>query len=122
MDIYESLHKLPGVSHADPRPAYQQIADTLREWIATLPSGTRLPTTAQIAGHFDVSPGSRDRAINVLKDEGVIDTARGVGMFVAAKSHRGTPEPSLASLARLIADTAAELARRLEDTGATPNR
>jgi DNA-binding GntR family transcriptional regulator len=116
MDIRGDLHTLPRVNHADPRPAYRQIADALRDWIDTLPPGTKLPTTAQIAGYFDVSPGCRDMAINLLKNEGVIDTARGVGMFVAAKSHRGSPEPSLASLARLIADTAAELARRLEDT------
>jgi DNA-binding GntR family transcriptional regulator len=55
-------------------------------------------------------------AINLLKQQNLIDTARGVGMFVAAKPHRETTEPSLASLARLVADTAAELARRLEDT------
>ena len=120
MDIIEGLHELPGVIRADPRPAYRQIADTLREWTATLPSGTKLPTTAQIASYFDVSPGCRDMALNLLKDEGVIETARGVGMFVAAKSHRETPEPSLASLARLIADTAAELARRLEENATTP--
>jgi GntR family transcriptional regulator, transcriptional repressor for pyruvate dehydrogenase complex len=69
------------------RPAYQQVADQLRELILTgsLTPGDRLPTEAELATNFGVSRSTVREALRVLASQGLIITLRGTtgGTFVA---------------------------------------
>lgn len=69
------------------RPAYQQVADQLRELILTgsLATGDRLPTEAELATNFGVSRSTVREALRVLASQGLITTLRGTtgGTFVA---------------------------------------
>lgn len=69
------------------RPAYQQVADQLRELILTgsLATGDRLPTEAELAANFGVSRSTVREALRVLASQGLITTLRGTtgGTFVA---------------------------------------
>lgn len=59
-----------------PGPPYMQIADRYRELISTgvLRQGDRLPTLAEIAETYRVSPGTANKAMRQLRGEGLIDT------------------------------------------------
>lgn len=69
------------------RPAYQQVADQLRDVILTgsLAAGDRLPTEAELATNFGVSRSTIREALRVLASQGLILTLRGTtgGTFVA---------------------------------------
>lgn len=65
---------------------YLQIAADLRSRISdgTWPVGTRLPTLRQLQDEYpDVGTSTIRAAVQVLVDEGVVDTRRGVGSFVS---------------------------------------
>lgn len=68
------------------RPAYEQVADQLRQLIASgAPKpGERLPNEADLAKSFGVSRTTIREALRVLTSEGLIETSRGItgGSFV----------------------------------------
>ncbi|KWW98983.1 Transcriptional regulator [Carbonactinospora thermoautotrophica] len=66
------------------RPAYQQVADELRRRILSgeAPPGTRLPSESELMREFGISRTTARLTYNVLRAEGLIDTARGKGAFV----------------------------------------
>ena len=70
-----------------PRGPYETIADNLREQIrnGSLPAGAQLPTVAQLAVANTVAVGTAHRALTVLKDEGLVDVARGRRATVAER-------------------------------------
>ena len=67
---------------------WKTIADTLRGEIRAghYPTGTRLPTEAQLARRFGVNRHTVRRAAAALRNEGLIHSRRGAGMFVSARS------------------------------------
>ncbi|MEM9904934.1 MAG: phosphonate metabolism transcriptional regulator PhnF [Cyanobacteria bacterium P01_D01_bin.44] len=67
-------------------PRYQQIADELRQNIeaAVYHVGDQLPTEAELSRRFDVNRHTLRRAIDILRQEGLVRVDRGRGMFVAA--------------------------------------
>ncbi|MBB4689404.1 FadR/GntR family transcriptional regulator [Amycolatopsis jiangsuensis] len=68
--------------------AYRQVANQLREQIigGALPTGTRLPSEAELCTMFGVSRSTVREALRLLASQQLIDTTRGVtgGSFVAA--------------------------------------
>lgn len=72
------------ISKRDPRPPYQQIAATLRAEIedGTYPAGSRLPSNAEMQRRFGVGNPTIQRAIGLLKSEGLVEGASGRGVFV----------------------------------------
>ena len=63
------------------RVPFEQIAATLgNEW-SKLPSGTRLPTVKELATRFEVSPTTIQKALRVLRDDEVISSRQGFGIF-----------------------------------------
>jgi DNA-binding GntR family transcriptional regulator len=74
-----------GVSRV--RPAYQQVADQLRDRIldGSLTSGDRLPTEIELSEIFGVSRSTIREALRVLASKDLIRTTRGTtgGTFVA---------------------------------------
>lgn len=67
-----------------PEPAYVQIANWLRQRITSgdLPPGTPIPSKKQIRQELGVAGQTVDKAVQILKDEGLVATARGLGIYV----------------------------------------
>jgi DNA-binding GntR family transcriptional regulator len=65
-------------------PAYMQLVYLFKQQVASglLRAGDRLPSESQIVKRYQVSPMTVRRAINILADQGVVDTAQGRGTFV----------------------------------------
>ena len=67
---------------------YQQVAARLRERIQAGELGPRLPSYMTLAHDLDVSPMTVQRAIGVLRDEGLVVTRPGRGTFVTPGAGR----------------------------------
>jgi GntR family transcriptional regulator len=65
-------------------PAYVQLVRMLRGRIASgeFRPGSRLPSEAQLCERYQVSPMTVRRAINLLLDQGLVNTVQGSGTFV----------------------------------------
>lgn len=65
-------------------PAYMQLVNIIRRQVASglLLPGDQLPSESQLRQRYHVSPMTVRRAINILADQGIIDTVQGRGSFV----------------------------------------
>jgi GntR family transcriptional regulator len=72
-----------GIDDASPDWPYQQAAAQIRERIQAGALGPRLPSYMALAHELEVSPMTVQRAIRVLRDEGLVVTYPGRGTFVA---------------------------------------
>ena len=65
-------------------PAYLQLANILRRQISdgAFRPGDLLPSEAQLVRSYGISPMTVRRSINLLSDEGVVNTEQGRGTFV----------------------------------------
>jgi DNA-binding GntR family transcriptional regulator len=68
-----------------PVPPYEQIADILRAQImrGELKPGQRVPSVMKLADAYDVSRPTAQRALDVLKREGLVKGRPGWGTFVS---------------------------------------
>jgi GntR family transcriptional regulator len=75
---------------------YQQIADEVRTRVSAgeLTPGRLLPSEAELSHTYSASRVTVRRALEVLRDEGLVDSRQGFGWFVAA-------DPVRQSLGRL---------------------
>jgi GntR family transcriptional regulator len=64
---------------------YQEIAQTLRERVVEgeFPPGRLLPSEAELSSTYKVSRVTMRRALEVLREAGVLDARQGFGWFVA---------------------------------------
>ncbi len=71
-------------------PLYSQLANVLRGMIDSgeIPPGRRLPSKKAIQQRWGVSQQTTERALALLKDEGLIETSMGRGMFVTQPEDR----------------------------------
>jgi GntR family transcriptional regulator len=84
---------------------YQAIADELRVRITAgeFAAGRLLPSESELSEAFAASRVTVRRALDVLRDEGLLDSRQGFGWFVAADplrqslAHLGTIESQLAA-------------------------
>ena len=74
------------------RIRYQEIADELRGRARRAPAGTVLPSEAEMSVEFDASRVTVRRALELVRDEGLIDARQGFGWFVATEPVRQTLE------------------------------
>jgi GntR family transcriptional regulator len=66
-----------------PVPLYEQLADLLREDIRKRRLTGRVPSIITLSQEYDVSHKTSARALTMLRDEGLIVSARGKGFYVA---------------------------------------
>lgn len=91
-------------------PIYRQIVDQVRQAIAggTLRPGDRLPPVRDLAIELAVNPNTIAKAYQDLERDGVIETSRGRGTFVAPGASKATGSERLQRLGpvldRLIAE------------------
>lgn len=86
------------------RPAYQQVADDLRQKMTSgeLSVGTAIPSTAQMTRQYGVSSTVVRAAVSQLRTEGLLVGQPGKGVFVCAVP--GTAGAvTLADLAKQVA-------------------
>ncbi|MGH3535868.1 MAG: GntR family transcriptional regulator [Pseudonocardiaceae bacterium] len=68
----------------DPRPAYQRVADDLRQAIAagTYQPGDQLPTLAELTTRYGIAVMTARDAIRHLATEGLVMSRQGKGAYV----------------------------------------
>ena len=73
-------------SFNDTQPIFVQIRQRIAEMILkqTAPEGAALPSVRSIAADLSVNPLTVTKAYDALVDLGVVESRRGMGMFVAA--------------------------------------
>lgn len=71
-------------------PIFRQIADQLRQSIdaGVYKTGEMLPSLRAMALEIKVNPNTVQRAYDALEREGVVETRRGVGIFVASSNFK----------------------------------
>ena len=87
------------------RTRYQEIADEIRSRLGSgeLGAGRLLPSESELSSDYSASRVTVRRALEVLRDEGLVDSRQGFGWFVAADPVRqalgrlGTIESQLES-------------------------
>jgi GntR family transcriptional regulator len=72
------------IDHLSGVPVYRQLADLLRKQIASgeIPPRTPLPSTKQLSQEHGLAVGTVLRAVDVLRDEGLVVTVPGRGVFI----------------------------------------
>jgi GntR family transcriptional regulator len=95
-------------------PLYSQISDVIRERIVKeiWPVGDKIPTLPSLSAEFGVGIITVRQAIELLKNEGLLDPMQGLGTFVIAKPEvhpRMKVESSLVGLAKLYREYAPRL-------------
>ena len=102
------------IDSRDQTPIYAQLDRGLRAAIATgrLQPGDQLPTVRQLAVELRVNANTVARVYGELERDGVLETRRGVGSFVAATRGQARPPAEhtkrlRAFVTRVLADAAA---------------
>jgi DNA-binding transcriptional MocR family regulator len=83
------------VEPVDPRPAYLRISEWVSDRIrdGTYPVGSKLCSTRELCGQFEVSHMTVGAALAKLCQDGVLVSRHGVGWFVRAVPTRSAPPP-----------------------------
>ena len=65
-------------------PIYQQLADILAARLleGVPPEGEPMPSVRTLAGQYLLNPLTVNRALQTLGDEGLVETRRGLGIYV----------------------------------------
>jgi DNA-binding GntR family transcriptional regulator len=71
------------ISEDDPRPPWVQLADALRERIASGDLKGRVPSERTLHEETGLAPVTIRKAIRALRDEGLVVTVVGWGTYVA---------------------------------------
>ncbi|MBF6060793.1 GntR family transcriptional regulator [Nocardia terpenica] len=65
-------------------PKYQAIASDILQKIAdgTFPVGSKVPSMVELTAQYRVAPNTVGRAIDMLRELGVVESRLGIGTFV----------------------------------------
>lgn len=102
----------------DPRPIFKQIVDGIRLKIASgeMPPGTRLPSVRALAMQITVNVNTVAKAYLELTADGLIESQKGVGVFVCEpRQRRSDPERQ-----RLLDEAVAHFVSDVIPLGFTP--
>jgi GntR family transcriptional regulator len=72
------------IDHEGSTPVYLQLAALLRSMIESgeIPPDRPLPSVKSMMQTYGVAQGTAERAVRILKDEGVVRTVIGKGVYV----------------------------------------
>ncbi|MFE3327551.1 GntR family transcriptional regulator [Streptomyces sp. NPDC059176] len=73
---------------ASPRGTYLEVSDSLRQKIKEGKITEALPSQAKLMSAHNVSRSTIERALAVLKSEGLIESVQGAGWYVAGTGDR----------------------------------
>lgn len=75
------------IDREGPVPPYRQIADRLRTRIAdgSIPVGRRIPSLVEMEQEYGVARDTLRKAVQVLKNENLVETVNGMGIYVIAR-------------------------------------
>jgi GntR family transcriptional regulator len=70
-----------------------QIANALRQRIKAgkIPPGRRIPSLVELEAEFGVARDTLRKAVQVLKDEGLVETVQGMGIYVVKPDEDVSP-------------------------------
>jgi DNA-binding GntR family transcriptional regulator len=99
--------------YSDPRPVKVQIADNLRDRVASgaYAPGDKLPPVRELAMEYHVVTGTVRDAIDVLRREGILQTRSTRGTYVLKTPSEQPPSEYAIVIGRI--DELAEEVRRL---------
>jgi len=103
------------INPKDPTPIYAQLERAIRLAIATgrLDVGDRLPTVRQLAVDLRINANTVAKVYKELEREGVLETQRGVGSFVADLQDQATSNTQRARYLTTLGDRFLAEARTL---------
>jgi GntR family transcriptional regulator len=83
------------VSEDDPRPSYVQVADDLRRAVerGEYQPGQRLPSGRALASQYKVALNTAQRAVDLLKAEGILISYPPRGVFVRSSNEEPERQP-----------------------------
>jgi GntR family transcriptional regulator len=96
------------------RIRYQEIADQVRARAAGLPAGAMLPSEAELSVEFEASRVTVRRALELVRDDGLIASRQGFGWFVAGAPVRQRLQ-SLGTIESQLEDSGRVSERRIEE-------
>jgi DNA-binding GntR family transcriptional regulator len=76
------------LDHESETPLYRQLAAILRERIASGEISRRVPSVKSLTQEFGIAQGTAERALALLREEGLIRSAMGRGHFVVPEDQR----------------------------------
>jgi len=108
------------IDHNAGIPVSAQIADQITYQVVngTLAPGTKIPSVRGLAAELKLNPTTVARVYQQLETEGVIETRRGRGTFIAARRPAYTPDEQARRLAPLIRNLVLEAGKLGLDYGA----
>ena len=109
------------------KPKYEQVKEILRERIRSSSLGSRIPSIAKLHKELGVSPGTVNRAVSDLVDEGILErrprrgtfvsrpgrSTRNLGFIWPAAMERLTKHPSAGAILHGVQEEVGKLKRHL---------
>jgi GntR family transcriptional regulator len=86
--LYKVIHDLAvSIDHEGDVPVYVQLADILRARIESGELAPRRPVPSKrtLMQDYGVAGGTIDKAIGILRDEGLVRTVTGRGIYVTVR-------------------------------------
>ena len=82
-----SVHDAAVIDAQSATPVYVQLANLLRRGIedGTYPPDRALPSIRTLQQAHGIADGTVQKALRILKDDGLVHTVRGRGVFVARR-------------------------------------
>lgn len=79
-----TVRSVESIDRDGPVPPYRQVAAVLRERIDSgeIPAGRRIPSLVEMEQEFGVARDTLRKAVQVLKDDGLVQTVTGMGVYV----------------------------------------
>jgi DNA-binding GntR family transcriptional regulator len=77
------------LDHDSPTSLYEQLAAVLRGQIERGELTGRVPSAKTLAQTYEVAQGTAERALGLLREDGLIRSAMGRGHFVVPPGERG---------------------------------
>jgi GntR family transcriptional regulator len=102
-------------------PIYQQLADQLAASLLDghLPEGEPMPSVRALASRYLLNPLTVSRALQSLSDEGLVETRRGLGIFVRPGARQKLKQ---AERERFLNEEWPQLRVRLRRLGIAPDQ